>query len=254
MAGVEDLAHPADTEADRVHLPRLHQHLLAESFAIPQPPWVVDQQDRATVGINITDTDNDVGVGSRGRDVELDLDRTGPLDGPLERFGGEGQDVVLLLETAGIAGSGEPSAGYRAGLIGVAVVTGRCADPVGHVRLGKTQSSFVLQKVGGGPSRRRKIVGLAPGVPRGIGLTHRSHHIIAHRGPCRLGQRLTLQVVIEPADHRSVHVDGSVFGIDQLTHPVPLVPPPVQPRPDHQFLLPDRPRAALVLSTLEAGD
>ena len=254
MPGVEDLAHPAHAETDRVHPVTIHQNLIAKPLTVPHSPRVVGQQDRASVGIDIADANQHVGVGCRGRNVELNLDGTGPFDRLPELAGGERQHVVLLLKAAGITGSREPPSGNRAGVFGIAGVTCCRTGSVGHVGLIQPQSATVLQEVRGGSSLRWEIVGFPPEIARCVGFSDRSHHVVPHGGTSGGGQFLAFQVVIKPADHRPVDIDGGVLGIHQFTDPVPLVSASVQPGSNQQLLLSDRSRAAAVLAALETGN
>ena len=57
MALVENLAPPADWKRESVDLSRFHQNFTIKAFAVTGPPRVIGDQNRATIGIDVTDAD-----------------------------------------------------------------------------------------------------------------------------------------------------------------------------------------------------
>ena len=64
MPFVEDLADPADGESHFVNFARRHQNFFVKAVAVTCSQWVIDDENRPAVGINITDPDNEIGIGS----------------------------------------------------------------------------------------------------------------------------------------------------------------------------------------------
>ncbi len=63
VPAIEDLADPTDVEIDSGDFTGLHQDFAIEPFAVTDSLRVIDDQDRATVGIDVADADDHVGVG-----------------------------------------------------------------------------------------------------------------------------------------------------------------------------------------------
>ena len=63
VPAIEDLADPADVEANGDDFTGLQEDFCVESFAIAESPRVIDDQHGSSIGVDITDSNNDVGIG-----------------------------------------------------------------------------------------------------------------------------------------------------------------------------------------------
>ena len=142
---VEDLADPPDVKRDGVDLPGLHEDLFLEAFAVAGPADVVDEHDRAAIGIDVADADDEVGVGGGRGDVQLGLHLAGPFDRGGKRLGGEGADFGLGFELLGV---GRPREGDRGGH----------AVGIGEVGLERGRPLFGLRRSGGQVPFRLQVV------------------------------------------------------------------------------------------------
>jgi hypothetical protein len=66
VSAIENLADPADIEANGSVFTGFHEDFFVEPIAIADSPRVIDEQYGATVGIDIADTNDDVRIGCCG--------------------------------------------------------------------------------------------------------------------------------------------------------------------------------------------
>ena len=62
---VKDLAHPTQGKGYLMHFVRFHKDFFLESFPVTQSPWIVNDQNRAAIRIDVADPNDDIGIASR---------------------------------------------------------------------------------------------------------------------------------------------------------------------------------------------